>query len=225
MLINNKDIKTFSATLVSYEVGMTELPKTIEWDGGSYSPFISFEPSRFKEVTVKLLIEGSTREVIEKNKSNIVSELKKSVVKFKDAPFIYDGVLEDIAYENINRFAVIAEIQLTCLQQELRKSIILTKNPTQQVTIIGNNPCEVCYEITLPVDTASFTINDIKVNNLKKGEVLLIDGVTKRILVNNQNKFKDSEFWEFPKLNSGTNTINMSPATVDAKIHYNPCWI
>lgn len=224
MLINNKNINTFGSSLVSYTIGISEINKGVEWHGAALSPFVYFEPNRFKSIKIKVLIEGKTRDNLEINKSNLSKELKECVIKFSDSKFIYDSILDGIEYENINRFAIIAEISLLGISQETKKTITLAKSATQNINIEGNAPCEVLYEIVSEITASEFIINGIKIKNITAGQTLLIDGITKRILVDGQNKFKDSEFWEFPKLQPGTNTINISSTRVSVKVHYNPCW-
>ncbi len=224
MKVNGLDIASYGATLISYEVSAAELDKTVEWGGGSLTPFIHFKTNKHKELKVKVLLEGATRDTVEKNKSNLAKALQQCQVEFEDAVFIYDGVLEDISFTNINRLAITAEISLKVIAQEAQKTITLSKLSSQTVSIDGNSSCEVIYEITPSAAMSSFTINGITINNLDANKTVIVNGVKKTVTVDGVNKFKDTDFWEFPKLNVGSNIIAMSATTVEVKIKYNPKW-
>lgn len=225
MLINSKNISTFGCSLVKYEVGSSELQKSVEWAKGSLSPLVAFDCNKFKDLTITLLLQGSSREQVETYKSNLAKELKKAKIKFTDSKFYYDGTLEGMTFTNINRLALEVEINFKALQQEGLKTINLARNASQSVTIEGNAATEVIIEITAPsAGVASFKINDITIKNITGGQTVVIDGIKKTITMNGKNKFADSDIWAFPVLKAGSNTITMNLTTVDVKIKYYPCW-
>ena len=70
----------------------------------------------------------------------------------------------------------------------------------------------------------------IKINNLKNGEKIIIDGETGLVTEAGANKFADMDFWEFPAIQPGTNLIavtdsNNSTPQCNITIKYRSCYI
>lgn len=225
MLINSKDIKLYGCSLILYEIGASEIQKSIEWTKGALSPLVFFEANKYKEVKVSLLMEAINREILEGYKSNLAKDIKQATIKFKDSKYIYDGVLESISFKNINRLAIEVTINFKAIQKNDLETITLAKSLTQKINVKGNVDTECIIEVTAPsAAAASFTINNITIKNIPANKTVVIDGIKKKVTIDGSNFFNNVELWEFPILNAGDNTITQSLTTVDVKIKYNPCW-
>lgn len=100
-------------------------------------------------------------------------------------------------------------------------------------TIVNNGtaptPCVITF---IPkVDFIKLTISGlskepIEVVNIKMGDVLVINGETRGITINDVNSFSKYNAWEFPKLNPGVNTITINNgAQASLSIEYNARYI
>lgn len=100
-------------------------------------------------------------------------------------------------------------------------------------TVINNGtapaPCKITF---IPkVDFFVLTIEGlseepIKMNEIKVGDVVIIDAESRSIQVNDRDAFDKYDAWEFPKLQPGINEVRI-PNGVHAsiQIEYNPRYI
>ena len=66
----------------------------------------------------------------------------------------------------------------------------------------------------------------IKVEKIKSGQALVIDGIDKTITLDGNEAFDLYDAWEFPKLQPGTNTVKITNADVmTLSIEYQPRYI
>lgn len=93
------------------------------------------------------------------------------------------------------------------------------------IDVVGTWKCPCRYIVVVKKAMAEFTIDEIKIKNLKVGDRIVIDGISKLIECNGVNKFKDSDLKEFPILNIGTQAIVMSSVDVDVSLEYYPLYI
>ena len=77
-------------------------------------------------------------------------------------------------------------------------------------------PCKIT--IIPKVDFINLTITGlsktpIMVSQIKTNDILVIDGETRQVLINDKDAFRQYDAWEFPKNQPGINQINISNAT------------
>ena len=66
----------------------------------------------------------------------------------------------------------------------------------------------------------------IKVEKIKSGQMLVIDGIDKTITLDGNEAFDLYDAWEFPKLQPGTNTVKITNADVmTLSVEYQPRYI
>ena len=66
----------------------------------------------------------------------------------------------------------------------------------------------------------------IKVEKIKSGQMLVIDGIDKTITLDGDEAFDIYNAWEFPKLQPGTNTVKITNADVmTLSVEYQPRYI
>lgn len=67
---------------------------------------------------------------------------------------------------------------------------------------------------------------DIKVEKIKAGEILVIDGINKEVTIDGEDAFASYDAWEFPRLAPGTSEIFFTYAdTLTLSIEYQPRYI
>ena len=90
-------------------------------------------------------------------------------------------------------------------------------------------PC--CVTIIPKNDIMLLTIEGlseekIKVEKIKSGQMLVIDGIDKTITLDGNEAFDLYDAWEFPKLQPGTNTVKITNADVmTLSVEYQPRYI
>lgn len=224
MKIDNTSISTWGSVLVEYSVEETENEYKSEWTPKSLTPLVEVERPRYKTLKITLLLQGSTRDQVEQNKSTIQSKLKQCQVTFTGSSLIYDGVLDGIKFDKIANLAYYVDITFRCLTYSNQITINLDKTYTQNVNIIGNTYVGAIYEVTTDTTIPTLTINNVTVNNVTAGKKLIIDGVNGIVTLDGANKFKDCVFTEFPTLKPGNQIITINVLTANIVLKYSPRW-
>lgn len=101
------------------------------------------------------------------------------------------------------------------------------KNGQNRLTVKGNWETECIYEIDPLSDQAEITIDGIKIKNLKKGIVLYLDGIAKKVYTDvDQNRYSDCILPKnrFPVLRAGTVTIEIK-GNVNVLLKYYPIYV
>lgn len=66
----------------------------------------------------------------------------------------------------------------------------------------------------------------IEVSRIRAGQILILDGINRKITLDNEDAFDIYNGWEFPKLQPGVNKITMTNADTSAiSIEYQPRYI
>lgn len=94
----------------------------------------------------------------------------------------------------------------------------------------GNYTVPVILEITPSADLIDITINGLAndpiiIKNLKQGKKIIINSKEVTVTEDGINKFGDTEFWEFPFLTPGPNTITLSKNSCDVVLKYEPRYL
>jgi len=89
---------------------------------------------------------------------------------------------------------------------------------TEAVITIANNTATVITEAGIAINDASFVIRDLAAN-----ENIIIDGVKKIVTAGGENAFDRVEFFNFPQLRPGTNSI-IATNSADITIRYRERW-
>jgi phage-related protein len=67
---------------------------------------------------------------------------------------------------------------------------------------------------------------DIKVEKIKAGEILVIDGINREVTIDGKDAFASYDAWEFPRLAPGTSEVFFTNAdTLTLSIEYQPRYI
>lgn len=98
------------------------------------------------------------------------------------------------------------------IQQSRTVTKLQLKQLSNTIRNSGTYECPCVIEIVPRVDISSYTVGNYVVKNLKANKKFVIDGVSKRVHVDNQNRFGDVEFKDnkFPFLKTRNNIIELS---------------
>lgn len=106
-------------------------------------------------------------------------------------------------------------------------------NAGDTFTVVNNGtapaPCVITF---IPkVDFVRLTIEGLSrepivVSNVKMGQVLVIDGENRTVLLDDKEAFNHYDAWEFPKLQPGQNKVKINNGTqASISIEYNARYI
>lgn len=227
MFANGIDIlKTYDATLTGRDIQACNIVTFDEWLDNSFDPRVNKQKEGYSAITVKLLVEGVNEDDVLLKISNIINICKKGELKFSDLKFSYNISLEkhqeklisEILYELILNFKSTFK-----LIEEL--TVEMNRETTKSIDVKGNEKTPCIIEILPLWDTIDITISglneDITIRNLKANKKIIINSLEGTVLEEGINKFGDTEdFWEFPYLLPGVNTIKTNKDTCNISIKY-----
>lgn len=232
LLINNIDISNFKAKLLSRKIKPAKLSNFNTWNKGAITPFISdnFEES-YKEIDLEFDMLCKNADELEMMKSNLISEIKKSILKYNDISLNYKVFLDgepDISYIMPGNEILKVKLLGYCFGNGIVES--LNKISNKEIHNKGTTKTPAIIEIVPSVDIIDLTINGlandpITIKNLHANKKIIIDGKEGTVTEEGINKFKDTDFWEFPFLMPGTNAITLSKNSCNVTIKYEPRYI
>ena len=103
-------------------------------------------------------------------------------------------------------------------------TINMNRETSKNINVEGNIKTPCIIEITPLLDTIDITISglndDIVIKNLKVNKKIIINSLEGTVLEDGINKFADTDFWEFPYLLPGVNTIKINKDTCNINVKY-----
>lgn len=176
-------------------------------------PILLKQKVSLKKISVVISFFGNDPMDVYKKYSIFCSALLGKIELFLPDEFMYTSVLTDIADEQYVTEGVM----------EARFTFVGTKHGQLQ-TVTGN---QVFCDSTLPktdciltatvgASGSNYKLGSVTFLSVTAGEVLCVDGITKRIIVNGVPAAQRAEWLEFPYLKPGLNTIDCKdPVTVE----------
>ena len=210
MRINGLDIKKYGAKQLTVDISTSSISNNSEYNINALLPMFLDGNISFKNIDVCLLFKGNSRDEILENISNLISKLLGEVTLNLDG---YTNLFNFIGYEYKEQ--IIEEVN---------------RVTSKTLNIIGNLITPAIVEVTPTTDLVDIRLeglaNDpIIIKNLTANKKIIIDGELQKVTVDGKNKFKDTDMWEFPRLNPGKNTIKISRSNCDISIKYKPRYI
>lgn len=230
MFINNIDIKTFEASVSSKLI----TPTQIQMDKEKIKLIIvkTLVKKLYKKISIKILFEGLSRDVINKNISAFSSLLKDECdIKFKNLSNKFHCYVQSIEPEEpgINEWMYL-NIDLDAYEYSDEITEPINRITSKTINNIGTEDTPAIVEITPSISLVDLIItgladDPITIKNLTAGKKIIVNGEDGTVLENGINKFGDTELWEWPRLRPGTNSITVSKSSCDITIKYKPRYI
>lgn len=230
MFINNIDIKTFEASVSSKLI----TPTQIQMDKEKIKLIIvkTLVKKLYKKISIKILFEGLSRDVINKNISAFSSLLKDECdIKFKNLSNKFHCYVQSIEPEEpgINEWMYL-NIDLDAYEYSNEVTETMNRITSKTINNIGTEDTPAIVEITSSISLVDLIITGLEdgpitIKNLTAGKKVIINGEDGTVLENGINKFGDTELWEWPRLLPGSNTITVSKNSCDITIKYKPRYI
>ena len=232
MLINNTDIKTkYNMVLNEKKISPSKASLNLNWLKGSLTPILLYKETKFCDIECKFTIEAETEDEFELKFSELNRDIIECILKFDDINMFYKCYIEDAKEpERITPY----NWEFTCkwIGYKFKKEIEETLNNILDKTINnpGNKETPCIIEITPNIGLVDLTISGLSndpiiIKNLKQSKKIIIDGIEGTVLEEGINKFKDTDFWEFPFLLPGSNKITIDKNSCDINIKFKPRFI
>lgn len=231
MLVNNVDISTYKAKLLTKNIQTAEVTIYDDWLRNALNPLYLGRQETFKSIRLQMLISDTTDNLCLTDISDLVSQLEKCTIKFNDVDFYYDCTLVSKEHTRLITAGYFGlEVELKSGYAYLAE---VTENMdnmlSKEITVLGNLPSPAKITITADIGTISVTLSgfggDITINDLTANVPIVIDGELGTILQNGSNKFGDVELWNFPFLQPGVRTISIDSEDCKISIKYKPKFI
>lgn len=228
MIVNHIDIKTYGASVSNKLIKPSEIDIKKSRVGNVYAQVSS--EVKFKNITIKILFEASDRETAYKNISDFMTNfIDEADIKFNNLEHCFHVYLNESSIEDTEFdewLYLILNLDGYEYSELITKSFNLTT--TAAINNIGNQEATCIVEIKpTNVSILDFKINglseeEIVIKNLNKNETVVIDGIGGTVKVGENNKYGDTDMWEFPCLKPGLNNITFSRNNCNVTIRYNP---
>lgn len=226
MFINGINISTFGGKVQSKAPSHRGKRKNIEMLNGKV--IASYEEPSLAPLPIKILFEAPTRDMVHENISNFLTYTSECLIKFKNLSHNYKCYYDshDIEESGFDEWLF---LNIMFNYYELGEE--LTHEFTGSGTVInqGNLESPIVLEITTPVDIIDLAISGLSedsiiLKNLKKDKTMVVNSLDGTVLTEGKNTYEDTEFWEYPKLLTGSNRVSCNRDNVKIKIRYNPIW-
>lgn len=206
MEINGINENTLHAKLLrDYRISASPI-KSEYWQGRNRSQFALLSQSfGLKEISMTVVFDGRDAEEVALHKSQFDAALWGKFEIYMPNGFTYSAILDDageLEYMGDERGR--AKYQLIGIQH--KPLVTVTSSP---FTCGSTVPLTDCI-ITATATAASGSIGDIDFSGLTIGDIITIDGINKRLLVNGVDAATKFVWIDFPSLLPGTNTFTTS---------------
>lgn len=214
MLINGTSISIYGGTLLSVEWNATDITTVENWLDTAVHPNFYRQQEKYSNANITILVEGSSYDDAEQKASNIVAKMKKATLSFTQRNYEISGYLENAKVEMINPKVRI--IEASYKGRKLAPQQVFTLSSSNNIYVNGN--CTVPAKINIVpsqyISTLSITIgsNTYTFNNLSSGLTYVADTENSLLLENGVN-YANYGSWEMPTINSGSNTVTVSPSS------------
>lgn len=230
MKINDIDISKFKALLESKDIQTSEIKIYNDWLRNASNYIVEGKEEKYISIKCKFVVQGETEQKALENISNLIKNAEICTLKFDNVDFYYDAILVNKTSKRV--IDTLYEVQIDWKSGYAYKSQlkeIMDNISKKTILVEGNIMTPAIIKVTVPIDKIDLKISgfgeNIIIRNLKAGIPVIINGENCTVLENGKNKYKDTEMWEFPKLNFGMNTISVNDKKCHIEICYKPKWI
>lgn len=203
MEINGINETTLHARLLrDYRISGSKI-KSEYWQGRNRSQFALLSQSfGLKEISMTVVFDGRDAEEVALHKSEFDATLWGKFEIYMPNGFTYSAILDDAGeLEYMGNERGKAKYQLVGIQH--KPLVTVTSIP---FTCSSTVPFTDCI-ITATATATSGSIGDVDFAGLTIGDIITIDGINKRLLVDGVDAATKFDWIDFPSLTRGTNTL------------------
>ena len=231
MLVNNIDISIFKAECLNKDIQSSNITIFDDWLENSLTPILLRKQETYKPVKVELFIKDKTDEDCLNNISNLVKQFGECTIKFDDLNYFYDCTILKKNHTRTNKGKYTLDVELKSgYAYKPTITEVMNRITSKTINVLGNTETPCIVEIIPIIDIIDITVegfaeDPIVIKNLKANKIVIVDGESGTVTVDNVNKFDDTDLWEFPSLKSGPNTLKFSKNNCDINVKYKPRFI
>lgn len=218
MIINGvkqTDVKVLSSKLIPLENQDSN-----EFIGNN--PIINEGNINFGKLELKLFISADTKDNLDIKISNLASKLRKCIIQLEDSSLEYVGNISG----NVNISPITAvNYEITLSIRGYSRGILqthITDSNNYKINIKGNRECGIIISYTATIDHIDLNLCGYEIKNIKKNDLIILDGIKKKVTKNGVNCFLDTNIFKFPSLKPGGNTLISDVSNI--KIQYYPLY-
>ncbi|WP_300891558.1 phage distal tail protein [uncultured Clostridium sp.] len=232
MKINGVNINSYGATRLGVDLQNYKYKTEYVLLPGSLTLVEVSTTEELKSIKVDLLFKGNNRDEILDNISRFMLLLKgELIISLSGYSTLFKVYLDNDSIEkkrNKRRCKLSLEFKGYALKNEVVE--VLNRISSKVINMTGTQITPVIVEVTPTTDLVDIRLegladDPIIIKNLTANKKIIIDGELQKVTVDGKNKFKDTDMWEFPRLNPGKNTIKVSRSNCDISIKYKPRYI
>lgn len=238
MTVNNRSIGLYHARLLNFSVGGTPLSHSQSPDGSLlrlpsvYHTVLSPRPltitlTFFPKATANTNINRSIHERMSRSTDNIVrfeSDVSNRIIEIGlPDGYIYKAFLTSCGTPSFDATG----------EQDVEYSFlaIRTKAPVTQRIVSGqiiycesntDTPFRLSFKVA--INTTCVRICGIPIKAINANTEIVVDSELGIVTANGENKFRDTELIDFPRLVPGNNTIECSIPDTEITIVYTPIY-
>lgn len=216
MLINNVDIKSYDAVLVSFCYTSPHMTVELLSTGMNHiKKELALKP---KPMELKLVFQSDSKV------GNFISQLLDQVIIDTEDGYLYDCLLSQ-APNVVHLGLQIYEVTFTF--STIKKKPLITLINPNVANIQGDYDAPCIYEITPISDLPLLTIDGYRLQNLKANDTFVLDGINKLVYRKSKldlSAFSDTNLTKFPILKVGAHTFSASIA-VNFTVKYYPIFL
>lgn len=231
MKVNNIDISTFKAKLMSRNIRSADFEIINYWGNNSLIPLINKNYNHsYKELNLKLDVVCQNANELEIMKSNLINQLEIATIKFDDMNYDYIGFCSEVPTSSyVMPGNEILSVNMLVYCSGAEKVETANRVNSKTINVSGNLDTPAIVEITPSINIIDLVVTGLgesfTIKNLMAGQKVIINGEDCAVLQNGVNKFLDYDGWDFPRLKPGSNTITFSKNSCDVTIKYKPRFI
>ncbi|MDU1540611.1 MAG: phage tail protein [Paeniclostridium sordellii] len=230
MLINRTNISKFKAILSEKKISACQTNLTVNWNKKALLPSFQDKDTTFCKIdcTLTITIPSGNEDEFEHTFSDLCSIVEDCVLNFDNINLSYKAYISDISTPTrITNWDW--EVTFSWIGYKFGDEVIETidRLTSKTIHVNGNLKAPCIVKIAPVIDMIDVTITGVSedpivVRNLKGNKSIIIDGIEGTVLQEGENKFDDTDMWEFPFLIPGQNNITVNKDTCNITIKYNP---
>lgn len=225
--INGTGSSCFGIRLLSnYKVGATQIRRSRHKPASCVQGWTPLATEYdLRTITLPVLVSGRHARQAAERKSEFDAELLSDPVELK----LPNGMTY---IASLNSCSEVEEMQLDGSALKCTYTLVgyardplvrLTAAPGGQVYIDGTAPAMACrLTCTAGADAIAYEMCGVIFSNVAAGDVLMLDGIERRVLRNGVNDFGGCDLITWPTLSPGYNTMT---APDDIVVEYFPIWV
>ena len=227
-MINGQSLFQWRAKTLSYSIAPIGYKNGYVVPAGSIIP-VKLKPKLgVRKIILTLDIYGDTKEEIAQNISALTNELLAGAELFMPDNFYYTVVFDSITAP-VEKAPWIEQVKITVSGYKHGENVMNTLTKSGSIEVIGDIEAPAILTVVSSSSSATVTINegsdremDYAITDL--AGTVIINGISKTVTKDGNNKFADTEMVEFPKLITGKSAIKIT-GSATVHVEYYPMYL